>query len=202
MFLGQNRKGIEAAGFSIIIAIAILLLSAGVIFAAIKYTASKFDEKSQVEWCRTLNEIKSGLREKTSGALTSGQSICATINKHTDEKLFVPTSSYKQDKEGAELEIRDMIKNCWYMWLEGSKQNMLRGYPFSDSCFTCYTFKIKDKAKDVTSTSIFNSMDSPYYVKDMSDKCAPGGGGYWRQKCNSDEKAVTPKTHQINSDLK
>ena len=148
MYLGQNKKGIEAAGFSIIIAIALLLLTGAVILAEVKHLSSKFDENFQVGLCRTLNEIKFGLRKASSDLLTSGEPICNTIDKHSNKKFFVPTSKYKQDKEGAESEIRDMIINCWSMWLDGSKEDMLRGYPFSEGCFTCYTFKIDEKVTE------------------------------------------------------
>lgn len=84
------------------------------------------------------------------------------------------------------------------MWLDGSKPNMFRNYPFSESCFTCYTFKVRDKVKGLTYTSISNSMDAPYFVKDASHKCAPGGGGYWKTSCGQGEKAVQSKDPQIN----
>lgn len=196
MFLGQNKKGVEAAGFSVIIAIAILLLSAGVIYSAIRYIASKADEELQVKLCRVLNEIKFGLREKTSGVLTSGEPICLTIDKHSEEKSFAPSSKYKQDKEGAELEIREMIKNCWYMWLDGSKGNMFSQYSFSEGCFTCYTFKIKEKAKGVTFNSLSTSMEESFYVIDASDKCATTGGGYLRNECNPNEEVINSRKAQ------
>jgi hypothetical protein len=79
------------------------------------------------------------------------------------------------------------------MWLEGSKTNMFKAYLFGEPCFTCYTFKIEDKAKDVTSTSIFKLMEEPFYVEDASDKCVPNIGGYLRQECEQGEEARTQK---------
>ncbi len=193
MSLKQNKKGAEF-GFAIIVAIAILLLSGGVIFAGIKYTSSKLSEGVQVTSCRLLNNIKFVVKEKTSKLLTSGEAICNTIDKHTNENLFVPSAKYKQDKEGAELEIRDMIKKCWYMWLDGSKPDMFNGYPLSESCFTCYTFKIKEKIQGVTYNSLQKSMEEPFYAEDKSNKCAPGGGGYIRQQqCDPDEEVTASR---------
>ena len=198
MSLKQNRKG--DFGFYIIVAIAILLLSGGVIFAGIKYTSSKLSEGVQVTSCRLLNELKFGIKKMSSELLTSGESICNTIDKHTDEKLFVPRSNYNQDKEGAELEIRDMIKKCWYMWLDGAKPDMFRGRPLSENCFTCYTFKIKEQVQGVTYNSLEKSMEDPFYAEDKSDKCAPAGGGYIRQQCNPDEEETTSRKIKTNTD--
>ncbi|MBI2651357.1 hypothetical protein HYX01_02720, partial [Candidatus Woesearchaeota archaeon] len=185
----NDKNGI---GFAFIISIILLLVSGGVILAAIKKSASKVDEKLQVTLCRQSNEIKFWVEEKTKGVI-SGQEICNTINKHSVEKTLVPTQDYKQDKEGAESEIRDMIKNCWYMWLEGSETNTFRKYPFSKGCFTCYTFKIKDDAKGITYKTLEASMEESYFAEDRSDKCAPGGGGIWKDRCEKNEKTVQTK---------
>lgn len=199
--LDRNRKAIEAGGFSIIIGIVLLLLSAGVILASIKYASSKLDESLQVKLCRTLNEIKFRF-DKDDSAFVSGSAVCNTINKHSKKGSFVPTSKYIQDKEGAEAEIREMLKNCWYMWLEGSRKDMFKGYTTNERCFTCYTFKIKDNIKGVTLSSLENSMDNPYIAKDTSDKCAPIGGGYWRdKKCNPGERESETKNF-LNTDSK
>lgn len=194
----KNKRGFTAAGFGIVVAIAILVLSAIVIFQGIGYASSKLDEDFQVKTCRFLNEIKFGLKDKSQGVLTSGESICLTVDKHTNEKSFVPKSKYKQNKEGAELEIRDMIMKCWYMWLDGSKGKMLRGYPFSESCFTCYSFRMKDTISGVTYSSISSIMEDPFYAKDTSDNCAPSGGGHWKpNKCDADERSVISKKAQL-----
>lgn len=199
MSLKQNKKGAEF-GFAIIVAIAILLLSGGVIFAGIKYTSSKLSEGVQITSCRLLNELKFGIKKMSGELLTSGESICNTIDKHTDENSFVPRANYKQDKEGAELEIRDMIKKCWYMWLDGAKPDMFRGYPLSESCFTCYTFKIKEQVQGVTYNSLEKSMEEPFYAEDKSDKCAPAGGGYIRQQCNPDEEETASRKLKAATD--
>lgn len=185
-----NKKGFQTMG--VLIAIALLLLSAGPLLALVKYTASKADEGFQIKMCRLFNEIKFGIREKSEGLLTSGDPVCSTIDKYTDEKKQVPTSKYNQNKEGAELEMREMIRNTWYMWLDGSQKDMFRNYPTGTGCFVSYAFKLKKGIKGVTKTSLEESMDEPYYIDDKSSKCSPVGG-FWRAICNPDEKEYKSK---------
>jgi len=193
MRLNRNKKGFEL-GLVFIVTIVILLLSAGVLIAGINYGASKLDENFQVGSCRILNEVKFGIKDKSSGLLTSGNSICNTIDKSTNEKNFVPTAKFTQDKEGAQTEIREMIKNCWYMWLDGSRPNMFKQLNFKEGCFTCYNFKIRKNINGVTYESLKTSLDNPFYAKDTSNKCAPSGGGYWRPtKCEPDEREAETK---------
>lgn len=180
VYLKKNKKAIEAAGFGIIIGIIVLLLSAGIIIWVIKNSAGKADEKLQVDLCRISNEIKLGVEERTPAwNPVSTPRICSTIDKYSKEKLQVPTGGYEQNKEGAEEEIRDMIKNCWYMWLEGSEKNMFEKMPLGQGCYVCYIFQIEDEIEDdVTFNSISASMSKPYFARDVSDKCAPIGGFY------------------------
>lgn len=190
MILSKSKSGLEAAGFSIIAGLILLLLSGAIILALVKNQASKVDEKLQVDLCRISNEIKFGLIEKTSG-IVSGPQICNTIDK-TDKKLQIPTKKYTQDNKGAETEIREMIKNCWYMWLDGSQKNTFEKYPFSKGCFTCYSFKMSKEAEGVTFSSLSASLSEPFFASDKSDQCAPYGG-YWRTQCNQDERKFESK---------
>ncbi len=174
----KNKRGIELA-FGIIIGIVILLLSVVIIVVVIKDSASKADEKTQVELCRVSNEIKLGIDRRTGTAtdilLGPAPRICNTIPK-IKKKSRVPVKMYPQDKGGAEAEIREMIKNCWYMWLEGSEPNMF-DKTFGSDCFVCYKFLIKDKVdEDVEFMSLAESMTEPFFVEDASDKCSPVGG--------------------------
>jgi len=196
--LKKNKKGVRI-GFAVIIGIIILLLTFSAIFTVIKAFASKSDEKLQVDACRITNAIKFGLKEKTKWVI-SVQQACTTIDK-TKPKLQVPTRDYPKTKEGAELEIREMIKNCWYMWLEGSVYNMFEKTPWSSGCFTCYTFKIKEGIEDVTFSSLEQSMNEPFFVADKSDNCA-GNGGFLRTECEKDEKATQPKDEFKDTTLK
>jgi hypothetical protein len=184
----KNKKGVELA-FGIIIGIVILLLSVVVIVWVIKSSASKADEKAQVELCRGSNEIKIGIDRRTGTAtdilLGSAPRICSTISK-IKKKSQVPIKMYPQNKEGAEAEIREMVKNCWYMWLEGSEPNMF-SQTFGSGCFACYVFKIKDDIGSFEFESLADSMTEPFFAEDASDKCAPVGG-FFINKAKSCEK--------------
>lgn len=182
----KNKKGIEAAGFGVIAGIILVLLSAGAIIGVIRESTSKLDEKLQVDLCRISNEFKFGLQSRTKGVVSSPE-VCNTIDKHSKKKFQVPSKNFKQTKGGAELETREMIKNCWYMWLDGSQANTFDKYSFSEGCFTCYTYKMKEDIKGVTFKSLENSMEEPFFVSISSDKCAKNVGGYWRKKCDVDE---------------
>jgi len=168
------------------VGIVILLFSGGVILAVVKQTATKVDEGLQVQLCRISNEIKFGLESTTKG-IVSGPQVCSTIDKHTKKTSQVPTKKYSQNKEGAEAETRDMIKNCWNMWLDGSEPNMFKKYPFTEGCKACYSYKIKDVAKGVTFASLSKSMEEPLFVEEISDECSPRGG-FWKEECKEDEK--------------
>ena len=180
----KNKKGVELA-FGIIIGIVILLLSVVVIVVVIKDSASKADEKAQVELCRVSNEIKIGLDKRIPDAVPgSTPRVCNTIDK-TRGKSKVPSKLYPQDKKGAEAEIREMIKNCWYMWLEGSESNQFYDMPGDKTCFTCYTFQIKNGIDDVDFSSISDSMLEPYFASpDPNTGCATNIGGFLRDDCS------------------
>lgn len=174
-----SKKGIEAGGFSVIIAIIILLLSAGVIIFVIKSAATKADEKLQVDLCRVSNEIRFAYEKEAPGVAKlvgpAPPRICSTIDK-TPKKFRVPTNRYDQNEEGAADEIRDMIKNCWYMWLEGSQNNMFEKMPFGNGCFVCYVFEVKDNIGKLDFEALKKSMNNPFFATDRSDKCAISGG--------------------------
>jgi len=184
----MNKRGFPGAGFGVLAVIILLLFSGTILLAIVRQQASKVDESLQVGLCRLSNEIKFGLKEKTSG-FVSGPQICSTIDK-TSKKSQVPASKYPQTKKGAELEIREMIKSCWHMWLDGSRGNVFEEYSFTDGCFTCYAFKIEEGINGVTFSSLSKSMSEPFFVEDKTDKCAPGGGGKWKPECDKDEKSI------------
>ena len=126
MNIKKNKIGLV---FPVLIGIILTLLAGFVILVVLRDTASAAEEGTQVKMCRVSNEINYGyIEEKTSG-LVSGPQICTTIDK-TKKKSQVPTKSYPQTKEGAESEIREMIKNCWYMWLEGGYNDMFHKMPW------------------------------------------------------------------------
>ena len=181
MIFKKNKKGVEGGGFSIVAGLVILVISAIVIMLVVQHSAKRADEKVQVDLCRVSNEIKIGA-ERRSGDWVSTPRVCNTIDK-TTKKSQVPTENYDQNKKGAESEIRDMIKNCWYMWLEGSKSNTFEKYPHTEGCFVCYLFKIKDEDEfeGVNLIGVEASMSEPYFASDSSNGCVTNAGGFFQE---------------------
>lgn len=179
----KNKKGWWP--WAIIIGLVVAFLSAGVIWMAVSNYAGKAEDKTQVELCRTSNEIRVGTKELVDNVLVPHTPrVCITIDKTKATKSAIPTKNYPQNKEGAMVEIRDMIKDCWYMWLEGSEVNAFDGLNIigSKGCHVCYMFELKDKSylkgdNAISIAEIKESMLKPYFVKDTaSDKCAFQGG--------------------------
>lgn len=160
-----------------LVAVLILAVVSGwVILSLIQTQTASAKEKTQVDLCKISNEIGAGIQEKTAGYFP-GLRVCSTIDKTTKERQ-VPTKKYSQNKEGAEAEVREMIKNCWYMYFDGSRPNVFLELPQAESCYICYIFEIERGVEGFTIDSIRNSMDAPYFAVDRSDKCAPNGGFY------------------------
>ena len=189
----KNRRGI---GFRIIIMIFLLLLSAAVILWVVKSSATKASEKTQIDICRVTNEIRVGTEEHSQIFLwisIHSPRICNTIYN-----LEVPTEKYSQDIEGAKAEIGDMLKNCWYMWLEGSRKEV---FPKSGmfhwfggmGCHVCYVFKVKDKVLEGETLgweSLENALHNRiYFAADSSDQCSPNIGGFMIPSGNSCEES-------------
>jgi hypothetical protein len=182
MIFKKNKKGVEGGGFSIVAGLVILVISAIVIMLVVQHSAKRADEKVQVDLCRVSNEIKMGTYEKT--GVFSTPRVCNTIDK-ISEKTKVPSEKYEQSKLGAEEEIRDMIKNCWYMWLEGSKGNMFIERIGGKDCFVCYNFRVDEDIEGVSKQSILDSMSEPYFASpDPNTGCATNIGGFLRDDCS------------------
>ncbi len=184
--MSKQKKG-EGAGFSWIIAIIVLILSAGVILWVLQASAAKADEKTKVDLCRVSNEIRVGVEHRTSEYVSTPR-FCDTVDK-TSGKAMVPTKNYPQEDKGVTKEVRDMVKNCWYMWLEGSEPNIFRLFPGKQSCAMCYKFKVKDKVK-FKPADLVQALNQPYFASDTSDKCNPPNGGTWKTSCSPDESSV------------
>ncbi|MFH0867800.1 MAG: hypothetical protein V1831_00650, partial [Candidatus Woesearchaeota archaeon] len=173
----KNKKGFPA--LEVIIAIVIAILIFGVISFVVKNTAHAAEAKTQTETCRLSNAIKAGIEEKSEG-WAPGIRLCSTIDK-TEGESQVPTKwyegKYKDDNnEAAAAEIRDMITNCWYMWLEGSKPNMFNQYSNVETCFVCYMFKTRAEVEKVDYDKLKESMNEPYRPADNGGWCTPNGG--------------------------
>tara|TARA_B100000315_G_scaffold252180_1_gene288409 strand:- start:859 stop:2493 length:1635 start_codon:yes stop_codon:yes gene_type:complete len=166
----KNKKG---AVVWIVMGVILLSLSVGVLSGGLRNVAFAADEKIQVDFCRGTNEVRVFVEDKTK--IISPSEICNTIDKR-EKKFQVPTKRYKRIYNGAEAEMRDMIKSCWYMWLDGQEQNTFRNYPFTTACQVCYAFKIDDKIEDVTFEALETSLLDPLFAEDKSDQCVPQGG--------------------------
>jgi len=176
----KNKKG-YVPGFFTIFGIISLLLAGGIIIFVLKGQSTKLNERLEIDLCRISNEISFGLKDKSSGTI-SGPQICKTIDK-TRKKNQIPTKKYSKISEGAATEVRDMIRSCWHMWLDGSVGNMFEEYPVAKGCFTCYTFKIKDKSNEFDFETLSTKMSEPFFAKDTSKKCTQSeSGGFWKTK--------------------
>jgi hypothetical protein len=181
-----RKKGMEAAGFTIIVSIILLLISGGVILGIVKQSSGKVDEKLQIDLCRISNELRFGYNAKMPGPDIKADkgNLCNTIHK-TEGASLVPTKKYPQTPDGARAEIREMIKNCWFEWLEGSEVNTFGGLNIigSGGCHTCYVFKTKPFGEGVGFSDIRNSMDDTFFAADSSDQCSKLGG--FQESCIS-----------------
>jgi hypothetical protein len=177
-----------------IIMIFLLLLSAAVILWVVKSSATKASEKTQIDICRVSNEVRVGTEKYVhwyTGNIHSPR-ICNTIYN-----LEVPTEKYSQDIEGAKAEIGDMLKNCWYMWLEGSRKEVFTDqfgfWRGRKGCHVCYVFKIEDKVleEDTLSWEILENalQNRIYFAADSSDKCSPNVGGFMIPSAKSCEES-------------
>ena len=159
----------------------IVVVTLIILYGIVNIIAPRAEGKTEVELCRTSNEITVGVEHK-SGEWVSPTRVCTTIDQTTG-KMLVPTKSYKEkykdDNEAVKAEIRDMIKNCWYMWLEGSESNMFRLYPGEQTCRICYRFKIKDEVGSVNLNELVDSMNNEPYFALIPDNCDPPNGGKW-----------------------
>src|SRR3990167_4805968 len=110
--LFKEKKGVEGSG--LVVGIVILLISAGVILWVVYGSAGKADEKVIIDVCRISNEIRVGTESYSHWFIPlHSPRICDTIYK-TGPKLQIPDSKTSQDEKGAEEQIGDMLKNCWY----------------------------------------------------------------------------------------
>jgi len=83
-----------------------------------------------------------------------------------------------------------MVRNCWYMWVEGSEPNKFSG------CHMCYRFKIKDTIEGFDLVNLPASLNNPIFVS-PKDNCDPPNGGKWEvltEKQISDGKCSDDRT--------
>lgn len=180
----KNRK---KGGFSLSITqvlSAIILLSALILIIGIIYAwANAANKELDIVGCRASNEMRYAIKEKNPLNFAAGPRACQTIH----QEIPLIKEGYPETTEGAKMQIRDMVKNCWNMWLEGEQPDILSKGVLSSKqpCFICYTFTI-NKGKNIKPFSIMkleDSMNDAMNVKSDSDNCNPLGGGKCLKSC-------------------
>lgn len=202
LILKSKRGGLELSTLAEII---LLLLAAGLIIYIFTYAAGRAQEKTSEKLCRGFNVLRYarvagvpvGRIDKGPITINLVPRACKTIDKQD-----LPGADYKDNPngltEGAKAQLRDMVANCWWMWLEGKQPNIFDTSTVSlqNKCFICYAFSIDKSVKDeanenningISLQSFISSLDYPYQAIDKSDGCAPGGeGGYCANPCSGD----------------
>jgi hypothetical protein len=182
MNVKEDKKGFLGYEAIIVMVVAIAFLTIAI--RTITDAQDQIDEPLRVATCKKFNEIRYGLKGINPLDDPIGPNACRTISKTGINSI--PTKEYqktwqeRRDKTlGSKREIRDMVKNCWNQWLEGTKFDMFNKFPIAGNqkCFVCYTFSIKDKADEFTFQDFDDFIDEPLDVVDLSDQCAAGGGG-------------------------
>jgi hypothetical protein len=181
----KRKKGMEGETLVKILAVSFsLIILLGISFRAL----AKADDKAVEEACKFSNlaryAVQQGMGETTSKVFNTPRA-CKTIQKQKPlpSKDFASTPG--GPSIGARYEVREMIANCWDMWLEGNHKNMFqKGPAATQGCFSCYTFSVSKEAA-FGYTDLLLALQSPYRAADTSDRCAGGGGGYCRASCAS-----------------
>ncbi len=192
------KKSKKGQGVEFFMKVVLLLLAAGVLAWVLWPTGAKAAEKSQVELCRGSNSFRVGTEHMTSDYVAPPR-FCNAIDK-TSGKEMVPTKNYPQKEVGAAREVRDMIKDCWYMWLEGAEPNILRSLPGDKGCRICYAFKIKDKIS-FDAEKVVEALNEPYFASDTSDRCDVPNGGFLRDSKQSCTGGKQPIEQDESSDI-
>jgi len=177
----RSKRGLE---FETLIEIILLIAGVGLLIGIILSITSKADQSTQEQLCRGFNALKFGY-EKSAGSLASKlispPRACNTLDKgDLPSKDFKARQDLANDATRAKAEVRDLMRRCWWMWLEGRQQNMFdKALYQSDGCFVCYTFSV-GKGAGFSSTDLVTSLYEPYIAKDSSNRCAgsvSAGGG-------------------------
>lgn len=185
MPLHRSKKG--GLELSTLAEIILILLAAGLIIYIFNYAAGRAAEKTSEKLCRGFNALRFATKiDKGPLTINAVPRACKTIDKKD-----LPGNDYKDYVgglgEGAKAELRDMMANCWYMWLEGKQPNIFDTSTTSlqNKCFVCYTFSLQNGVS-ITVPEFISSLDYPYQAIDSSSRCAPADqGGYCMNPCSS-----------------
>lgn len=187
--MSNIKKSKKAIGQGTIIGIVLLLLTVFVVAYAASLSLQKAEAQAEVGSCRTTNQyvVTSEVSELGHTFTFRTPVTCKTIV--LDSK--VPTKNYKgkyeNDVKAAEAEIGDLIKNCWYMWLEGTSAKVFPpegwfGGEGRNGCFICYEFDVDynfntwELEKSMQLRAMKDENDGTYYDY-ISKKNVKRGGG-------------------------
>ena len=177
-------------GWGVVLGAVVLFLAGGLILGVDTLLAKEVEKSQTEKLCRMSNEVRFGAKEGNPLNFPVGPRVCKSI--HIDG---VPSDDYAQTEEGAKQEIRDLMVNCWWMWLEGTQIDMLGKGALSDQpCFSCYTFTMKGDIEPFSVTELEKSLLAPYEAKEANSNCAPNGGG----KCMN-KKCQDPYPREVSS---
>lgn len=185
----KSKKGVDLP-ISTVGALIIIVVTAVILIAVLVFNFMKADETWQIRMCKFANVgMVSTEKEFVGGWIDLPfhfPKMCYTLSK---KKTYQqpPTKEYLKKYNNAKetaayAEVGDMLKNCWYMWLEGSDERVFPD-PFWEwgrqGCFVCYTFRVSDDVDSFTYQELLRlHKKRPYFAEDSSDKCAGGRGGY------------------------
>jgi hypothetical protein len=173
----MDKKGVIMQA---LIGLAILIVTFFVILQIYKAIGAGTEGVAAEEFCYFTNAIKAKLIPDLASEGGFDPQGCQKI----DIKTALPAKSATKD-------IGDLTAKCWRMWLEGitedgkSKDVLVASSNFGKDCFICYTFFL-ERGTTITSGKLSESLANEVYrVADGSDKCAPKGGGYCQESCET-----------------
>lgn len=184
-----HKKNAATVAMIAIVTIVLTLIGGWVLLQGVSYAAERLDESFEVNQCKIFNGIRFGFEEK-SGIATPN--TCFTIDKTLDKDKTVPSKRYPGTEQGAAIEMKDMIHNCWNMWWGHDVNDAFSEIPGTQGCFTCYVYRFNKNADDITVESLKNSLQEPFTARDTSNKCS-NAGGFCRSQCEEGERGKLKK---------
>lgn len=205
----NNKRGGIVTGLSTLSEIIIILIATGLFLGVFSLATSKVDEKTSENLCRGFNALRLGpqINLNVGGVNVARANVAPNACKTIDKKDDIPSGEYKKindEQEAASSEIRDLMTRCWWMWLEGKKQNVFNSgvtLHGDKKCFICYTFSVDKSVQPIDYRDFLKTLNDPYYAIDSMDRCAPqGNGGKCMPLCNpnSDEFSKEVSSDKCN----
>ncbi|MBW2988956.1 hypothetical protein KY358_01420 [Candidatus Woesearchaeota archaeon] len=173
-----------------IVSTTILLFSALMIVNLHGMFFSKAEAATSEQLCRGFNALRTKTEVEKFGftLFNLAPRTCKIIHKDVPDPGYVKYTG--DETEGAMMEIGDLAARCWWMWLEGTKDDMFgTTWTGEKKCFICYDFNINKDVGSFSATGLKQFLqDTQHIVIDKSNKCNIQGGGWCREVCESDEK--------------